>query len=86
MDSQIERRKTMNMDDLQSPFQHRRAAGERHHTYGVEVSGLGYSIKLDGHLMRTGSAGILSEDANPKSVIKAFAINDIENLVGMTEE
>ena len=86
MDNKIEGRKMMNMDDTQGRFQHRRAAGERHHTYGVEVRGLGYSIKLDGRLMKTGSSGILSEDANPKSVLKVFAINDIENLVGMTEE
>lgn len=73
-------------NDLRTQFQHRRAAGDRHHTYGVEVRGLAYAIKLDGRLMRTGSAGVLSEDANPKSVLKVFAIHDIENLVGMTED
>ena len=78
--------KTMKMDDAPTRFEHRRTAGDRHHTYGVEVRGLAYAIKLDGRLMRIGSAGLLSEDANPKSVLKVFAVHDIENLVGMTED
>ena len=60
-------------------------AGSQHPTYRVDVRGLAYRISLGGRLVRRGAAGMLSEDADINAVIKAFAINDIENLVGMDD-
>jgi hypothetical protein len=68
-----------------STFRYRRVAGSHHHTYRVDIRGLAYRISLGGHLVRRGAAGMLSEDADIKAVIKAFAINDIENLVGIND-
>ena len=68
-----------------STFQYRRMAGSRHHTYRVEIRGLGYRISLGGRLVRRSAAGMLSEDADINAAIRTFAINDIENLVGMND-
>lgn len=68
-----------------SSFRYRRVAGSHHHTYRVDIRGLAYRISLRGRLVRGGAAGMLSEDADINAVIKAFAINDIENLVGMDD-
>ena len=67
-------------------FHHRRVAGHRHHVYGVELDGLRYAIKLNGRVMRTGAASLLSEDTDPTAAVTVFAISDIENLVGMSED
>jgi hypothetical protein len=68
-----------------STFQYRRRAGSRHHTYCIEIRGLGYRITLGDRMVRRSAAGMLSEDADVNAVIRSFAINDIENLVGMND-
>ena len=75
----------MKLSNARSSFRYRRAAGSRHHTYRVEIRGLAYRISLGGRLMRGGAAGMLSEDADINAAVKAFAISDIENLVGMDD-
>ena len=75
----------MNDQAVKSTFQYRRMAGSHHQTYRVEIRGLSYRISLGGRLVRRSAAGMLSEDADINAAVRAFAINDIENLVGMND-
>ena len=46
----------------------------------------GTRLELNGRVMRTGAASLLSEDTDPTAAVTVFAISDIENLVGMSED
>src|SRR5688500_1249726 len=54
-------------------------------TIPIELSPLGYRISLGSRLVRRSTAGMISEDADINTAVRAFAINDIENLVGMND-
>ena len=75
----------MKPSNTRNSFRYRRMAGSHHHTYSVEIRGLGYRISLGGRLLRRSAAGMLSEDADINAVVRSFAISDIENLVGMRD-
>lgn len=76
----------MEQQEVWSTFQYRRMAGSLHHSYHVEIRGLAYRISLGRRLVRRSAAGMLSEDADINAAVTAFAINDIEHLVGIDPE
>ena len=76
----------MEQQEVKSTFQYRRMAGSLHHTYRVEIRGLAYRISLGRRLVRRSSAGMLSEDADISEAVAAFAVSDIEHLVGIEHE
>ena len=62
-------------------FTHHRIVGGRQETYRVDIRGLTYSIRRGGRLVCRGTTGMLSEDEDVTEAVKAFAINDIKNLM-----
>jgi hypothetical protein len=62
-------------------FTHHRVVAGRHETYRVDIRGLTYSIRRGGRLVCRGTTGMLSEDEDVTEAVKAFAINDIKNLM-----
>ena len=62
-------------------FTHHRIVAGRQETYRVDIRGLTFSIRRGGRLVCRGTTGMLSEDEDVTEAVKAFAINDIKNLM-----
>ena len=61
-------------------FLFKRAAGTRRLTFGVEITGMRHAIRLEGKVIKSRTAGFLSEDCDRIATLRQLAVNDIDQL------
>jgi len=55
-------------------FLFKRAAGTRRLTFGVEITGMRYAIRLEGKVIKSRTAGFLSEDCDRIATLRQLAV------------
>ena len=61
-------------------FLFKRAAGTQRLTFGVEITGMRYAIRLEGKVIKSGAAAFLSEDCDRIATLRQLAVHDIDQL------
>ena len=63
----------------------KRAVGTQRLTFGVEITGMRYAIRLKGKVIKSRTAGFLSEDCDRIATLRQLAVNDIDQLTERTD-
>ena len=85
---EVPRRAKFETEDIHMKYQapercflHQRVAGTQRLTFGVEIRGMGYAIRLKGKVIKTGAAGLLSEDCDRIASLRQLAVLDIDQVL-----
>ena len=66
-------------------FLFKRATETQHLLFGVEITGMRYAIRLEGKVIKSRTAGFLSEDCDRIAILRQLAVNDIDQLTERTD-